>query len=1113
MRLPIQRRLMLAFLGLAVVPLLFATLTNAALYYRQQGDAELAHQQEIALRVATQVDRTLRQGESALANLLLYRDLAQLPITVQDRLLTELLARHELLQEVALLDNSGYERVRRSQVEAVPPLRNRHTDDAYRIPFDSGETYYGAIHYNASGEPLLPVALPLHDLYTRQVTIVLTAELRLKSLWDLVAELTSDPGAQVYVLDEQGVVVANRNPSVVLRETRVNVPAQPAATEGLAGNRVFMAFSPVRLGQREFRVVAEHDWLDAMAPALNSLLVLAGVLLLALGVAFAAGVHVLRRIVMPIVEVEKGARAIAAGDLSRRVTVENRDEIGDLADSFNAMSGHLQRTLAELQSEISVRQQAEQSLRRSEAYMQRLLNFLPAAVVVHEPDGAFRYGNPAAVEFLGLSEDQLRGKGTSDPYWHFINEDGTRMETRDYPANRVITELRPLNNYLVGVVSTLDALPRWAYVNAFPDVDQQGVLRQVIVSFVDITERKLAEAELMRHREHLEVLVDERAAALRESEMRYRTVANFTNDWETWRGEDGTYRYVSPSCERVTGYSADAFTADPGLLLHIIHPDDQVRFDEHLRLNPQAKHTEMLEFRLFRRDGELIWVEHICQPVYDDAGAYFGTRASNRDVTDYKRQAEELARARDQAQGANRAKSVFLANMSHELRTPMNAILGFAQLLQQDPALDQEQRTRVETIARSGNHLLTLINDVLEISKIEAGKITVDLRPMDLIELLESIEEMIRLRAEKKGLSLVLKVSPEVPRYVRGDDKKLRQVLVNLLGNAVKFTTHGGVNLRVAIAPKNEGKVCFEVADTGCGIAPEDQSRIFEAFFQTAESSLRGEGTGLGLTISREYTDLMGGQLAVESEPGRGSIFRFAIPLEAVAAMEIKHSKPGRRVVGLAPGQPHYRILLAEDRPDNRELLRQLLESVGFDVRSAENGERALNIFHTWRPHLIWMDMRMPVMDGYEATRRIKASPEGRQTVVLALTASAFEEDRAEVLATGCDGFLRKPLDVEEVFGAMAEHLGVRYRYAEDLHAAEAHKVAPDRRALATVAPELRTELARASLLLDAQAARTIIQDIHVQAPELADALGQMVDDFRFDELTALCEQPEQTLQ
>ncbi|MBD1907983.1 PAS domain-containing protein [Funiculus sociatus GB2-A5] len=407
-----------------------------------------------------------------------------------------------------------------------------------------------------------------------------------------------------------------------------------------------------------------------------------------------------------------------------------------------------------------------------------------------------------------------------------------------------------------------------------------------------------------------------------------------------------------------------------------------------------------------------------------------------------QKQSVELIKAKETADAANRAKSEFLANMSHELRTPLNAVLGFTQLMSLDTSLCPEHQEYLDIISRSGEHLLELINGVLEMSKIEAGRVTLLENNFDLYRLLDSIERMLQLKATSKGIQLICDRAPQVPQYVKTDESKLRQVLINLLSNAIKFTQEGSVTLRVsAVEGIKQLKLYFEVEDTGFGIAPEEFDKLFEAFGQTATGLKSNQGTGLGLPISQKFVQLMGGEITVTSVPGKGAKFTFDIQVSLLEETPIETTQPiFKKVIGLAPNQPIYRILVVEDRLTNRLLLVELLSSVGFQVREACDGQEAVAIWESWQPHLIWMDMRMPLMNGYEATKTIRASLNGQATVIIALTASAFEEERQIILSAGCDDFVRKPFREEELLFKMSKYLGVRYLYQEEAHQIESRK-------------------------------------------------------------------------
>jgi two-component system sensor histidine kinase/response regulator len=509
-------------------------------------------------------------------------------------------------------------------------------------------------------------------------------------------------------------------------------------------------------------------------------------------------------------------------------------------------------------------------------------------------------------------------------------------------------------------------------------------------------------------------------------------------------------------------------------------------------------------------------------PLIDDDGIVIGLASLVQDVTERVQTEEKLREAKEAAETASRAKSAFLANMSHELRTPLNAILGFSQLMARDPGLTAEQQENLETIGRSGEHLLGLINDVLELSKIDAGRVTLQEESFDLHRLLDGLEEMFRLRAADNGLALIFDQAPNVPQYVRTDQGKLRQVLMNLLGNAVKFTREGGITLRVGSTPRaGTALLHFEVEDTGPGIAPEELDVVFDAFLQTASGQASKEGTGLGLPISLQFVKLMGGDLIVSSELGQGSLFKFDVQIELVDAADALTSRPARRVIGLEPNQlaadgGPYRLLIAEDREASRKLLTKLLEPLGFEVREAVNGQEAVEIWEQWEPHLIWMDMRMPVVDGHQATKRIKSTTKGQATVIIALTASAFEEDRQVILAEGCDDFVRKPFREADIFDKLTKHLGVCFVYEEVEPTAQAPRPAdtaasPQERltpaALAVLPADWVAEVYQAAVQADGDLVLDLVGQIRAQHPSVADALTSLVRSYRLDIIVTLTQE------
>ncbi|MEJ2199778.1 MAG: ATP-binding protein [Desulfuromonadaceae bacterium] len=648
-----------------------------------------------------------------------------------------------------------------------------------------------------------------------------------------------------------------------------------------------------------------------------------------------------------------------------------------------------------------------------------------------------------------------------------------------------------------------------------------------VAGLVGTTFQRLAsEQELRRHRQNLERLVRERTLELinvnkhLQQEIEQRRLAEgalrkekdkLTAIFEAMEDEiyiaDNSHNivYVNSALKRHLGpfqqgkcyqYLNERTEPCPWCQMQEVQKGRTIRREQYF---PRAKMTyDVIETPL-ERSGEILKLTIF------------------RNISERKEMEEELKQAMAAAEAANQAKSAFLAHMSHELRTPLNAILGFSQLMARDESMSESARKNLAIVNRSGEHLLAMINDVLDLSKIEAGRVELQEEAFDLIRTLEEVGTMVHYRALSKGLDMRLELSPSLEQYVRTDLGKLRQVLINLMGNAVKFTEAGEVVLRVRTLPcwdePSRRLLEIEVEDTGPGIKEEEKEVIFEPFRQVGSLKASQKGTGLGLAISRTFVRLMGGEIEVEGRAGKGTLFRVRIPVRLAASETVQNADALTfTIVGLESVAEEWRVLIVEDDPENAQLLETLLTGIGYVVRIATNGKEGVAVAQAWRPHFVWMDMKMPVMDGYQATRRIRSFPWGKNMGIYALTASVFSDQEDKILAAGCDGVFYKPFREREICEVMARHLGIRYRYAEKAAGevagvpAGALVVRPSPEDLASLPDEMARRIQLAAMELNKQEIIAVASELAEEYSVLAAFMTDQAASYNFEAIATLME-------
>jgi PAS domain S-box-containing protein len=866
-------------------------------------------------------------------------------------------------------------------------------------------------------------------------------------------------------------------------------------------------------------VVPEFDFMGEIYRNWRQTLLLCGV---ALSTSLGFGIWTARRITHPLVQLTRATEAFASGHLDRPVSATQILEVAALSKSFCQMANQLSRSF--------------RSLRESEQKFSTLLDSVPVGVSVFDAEGNLLLVNRQGAAITGQETAPVPAKQISEVYRVYVAGTDRPYPTDQLPAMRVLRgEMSDNNDIEIEVNGRRIPLE----VKTMPVIDETGKVIYVINAFQDITDRQQAEQFRLNYARELERQISEKTSALQVSQTKLSDILDNTiaTIFNFHLFDDGSiaYQYVSNGCIDLCGYTPKEIIADPELWRSRVHPDDWQSIlvpTYHSILNGQ-KQPPREEFRYRHRDNSLRWIGSRISARWDEAAHAWNVTVVNTDITERKQVELELQKNKELAEAANQAKGNFIANMSHELRSPLNAILGFAHLLKRDPLIPPAQQENAAIIERSGAHLLNIINQVLDLAKIEAKRATLNATDFDLWALLHDVHDLFKLKALDKNVAFCLEQSPDIPRLVYTDEVKLRQVLINLLDNALKFTDRGHVTLRVSISeqsklepfhPLNHStqhhqndtptRIQFEVEDSGSGISIVDQQKLFEAFSQT-QSGQQKSGTGLGLTISREFVRIMGGDISVESHLGQGSYFRFDILL---LTKHLSHDPQPDDcpIIGLAPGQPRYRFLIVDDNPVNRRLLVQLLSVLEVDLQEAANGMDAIALWKDWHPDLIWMDLRMPELDGYEVTRQIRqletAQAVQSPVIVIGISATGLTNHHEIAIASGCNDFISKPFAESEIFATLKRHLDLQYRYAGV--SCFANQAIDETRVavwINALPEDLQTALKQSVILGYTHQIQDIIHQIETQNPNLSTVFKNLAEEFEYTQILYFLDIAQQT--